>query len=98
MGTGLENVFQSASNRKRKKNWTNSFQTAMFSSSYEQANSKERFYRNFAFAFPTLFECRKYVQEKKLNTVATEASRCFLLINGLFDETQMHGTNNVHLF
>ena len=32
-----------------------------------------------------------------LNTVATEASGCVVLINGLIDETQMYATNNVLL-
>ena len=32
-----------------------------------------------------------------LNTLATEASSCFVLINGIFDEAQMYGTTNVHL-
>ena len=59
--------------------------------------SKQRFSVSLALASLTLvefeFRCVKIV----LNTVATEASSCVVLINGLIDETQMYGTNNVHL-
>ena len=32
-----------------------------------------------------------------LKTVATEASSCFVLINGLFDEAQIYGIKNLHV-
>ena len=55
VGRGLENDIQSAT--KTEKNLdTISFMEATFSSSYEGSKSKQRFYWNFALAFPTLFE------------------------------------------
>ena len=39
------------------------------------------------------FRCVKLV----MNTVATEAIGCVVLIDGLIDETQMYSFNNVHL-
>ena len=35
--------------------------------------------------------------KKVLNTVATEVSRCFILISGLLAETQRYDTNNDYL-
>ena len=48
---GLVKVIESASKSKKKERENfgrNSFQRAMFSSSYEQPKSKQWFYRNFA--------------------------------------------------
>ena len=59
--------------------------------------SKLWFSVNLAFASPTLFSATFRCVKIVLNTVATESSCCFVLINGLFDENQMNGTNNVHL-
>ena len=39
------------------------------------------------------FRCVQIV----LNTVATEASSCFVLMNRIFDEAQMYAITNVHL-
>ena len=36
-------------------------------------------------------------QKTALNVVATEASCCFISINGLFDETQLFDTNKLQL-
>ena len=99
MGTGLENVFQSASNQKRKKSWTKIlFTQPCFPAVMNKQTLKSGFIEISLLHSQHYLSVENMCRKKKLNTVATEASSCFLLINGLFDETQMHGTNNVHLF
>jgi len=70
MGRSLENVFQSDSKSRKEKHRILDkiyFQTKIFSSSYEQSNSKQRLFRNFTFAFPTLFECGNWARENSID-------------------------------
>ena len=63
-------------------------------SCYEQSKSKQRFHRNFAIAFPTLFECKNWVHEIVLKTAAAEASCCFISMSGVNVEAEMYDTDN----
>ena len=66
----------------------------MFFSSYEQPKSKQWFYRNFAFAFPALFKCKKWRVKIVLITAAAEATCCSILMSGVIVEAEMYDTNN----
>ena len=70
------------------------FQTAMFSRTYEQSKSKQRFYRNF------LLHSQHYSSVKirrikiVLNTAAAEVSCCFTSMSGVSFGAEMYDTNN----
>ena len=71
---------------------------AMFSSSYEQSKSKQRFSGNLAPASPKKIEFEIQERASSIDYCChTQASCCITLIVGLSDETQMYDTNSIHL-
>ena len=56
--------------------------------------TKKRSSRDFASTFPTLFESRNQVGEKRFNTVVSESNCCFISMGDFFEETEMYDTNN----
>ena len=100
VGRGLENVCQSGSktNKEKKETWTDFlFRRQCFPAVMNNQIPNSRFIE-ISFLHSQHYSSVKIWRMKVvLNTAAAEASCCFALISGLFDESQMYDTNNIHL-
>ena len=98
VGRDLVNVIQSASksNEVKREFGQTFFQTAMFSSSYEQPKSKQWFYRNFALHVQHYWSVE--IRRVKIVLItAAEAASCCFFISGVMVEAEMILTTNVQL-